>query len=295
MTPASSSSGTARPPVGSRPHAQLDPRPIGWFALARSAELRPGAEKRGVLAAAPYRLRRRADGQLEHDGSSVGALVEQNGFVFAWHHPRSEAPGWRIPALDEQGWRPMRHRLLRCHTHPQEVYENSIDTAHFPVIHGYSDISVLEPMQLMAHEMKVSYQIARRVPLPWVERKIVADFQVHLHGLGCAHNHIHVPAFGLRVRMFALATPTAPGEAEIRLGVALARATRLPLGGLVLPLVHRGVQHSIVNDFLQDMAVWEHKRYLKPPLLLKSDGPIASFRRWSTQFYQSEPAQLEVV
>ena len=271
----------------------LDPRPIGWFAIARSDELRRGGEIAGVLAAAPYRLRRRRDGAVDVDGR-IGALAEQNGFVFAWHHPGGAAPTWRVPALDETGWRPLRHRLLRARSHPQEVYENSIDTGHFPVIHGYSDISVLQPMRLDGHEMTVGYQIARKAPLPKLDWKVVANFEVHLHGLGCAHNHIEVPMFGLRVRMFALATPTEPGRVEIRLAVSVARDSRLPLGRLLLPLVHTGVKHGIVNDFLQDMAVWEHKRYLRPPMLVKGDGPIESFRRWSRQFYAHDDAPPEV-
>jgi len=238
-------------------------------------------------------LRRRADHVLEFDGS-ISAVAEQNGFILAWHHPRGQAPAWRVPVLDERGWRPLSHRLLKTRSHPQEVYENSIDTGHFPVIHGYSDISVLKPMQLVGHEMDVRYQIARRVPVPLVDRKIIANFEVHLHGLGCAHNHIQVPSFGLRVRMFALATPTEPGQVDIRLAVTVANDSELPLGRLLMPLVHAGVKHSIVNDFLQDMVVWERKRYLRPPLLVKGDGPIEGFRRWSRQFYAPDEALPEV-
>jgi 3-ketosteroid 9alpha-hydroxylase-like protein len=266
----------------------LDPRPIGWFAIGRSGELPRGGERRGTLCAAPYRVRRRGDGSLHGKGSAV-AVADQNGFLLAWHHPDGAPPAWRVPLLDERGWRPLRHRLLHARTHPQEVYENSIDVGHFPVIHGYQDISVLRPMRLAGHEMDVSYEIARQMPgpLPAAWRRMVARFEVHLHGLGCAHNHIEVPTFGIAVRMFALATPTEPGHVEIRLGVSVARASRLPrpLGWLAMPLVHAGVKQSIVNDFLQDMAVWEHKRYLRPPLLVKGDGPIEGFRRWSRQFY----------
>jgi len=274
-------------------HAELDPRPIGWFAIARASQLRRGEETTGVLAAAPYRLRRRRDGRLDFEGS-IGEIAEQNGFVFAWHHPDRQAPAWRVPVLDEAGWRPLRHQLLRARTHPQEVYENSIDTGHFPVIHGYSDISVLQPMQLRGHEMTVRYEIARRLPIPGAQRRLIANFEVHLHGLGCAHNHIQVPSFGLRVRMFALATPTEPGRVDIRLGVSVARDSAIPFAQLAMPLVHTGVMHGIVNDFRQDIAVWEHKRYLRPPMLVKGDGPIESFRRWTRQFYAHDDAPTEV-
>jgi len=260
----------------------LDPRPIGWFAVARSDELRRDTWHDGVLAAAPFRVRRRADGTLEHQGAIV-ELAEQNGFVMAWHHPRRQPSSWRVPVLDEHGWRPLRRVIMHARTHPQEGYENSIDVGHFPVIHGYTDISVLAPMRLDRHEMDVSYEIARRLPIPFVERKLIARFQVRLHGLGVAHNHIHVPALGLHTRMFALATPTEPGRVDIRLAVSIAKQGAL--ARMFAPLVHDGVLRGIVNDFRQDMAIWEHKRYVRPPLLVKGDGPIASFRSWSQQFY----------
>jgi hypothetical protein len=253
-----------------------DPRPIGWFALARSSELAPGCALRGVLAMRPYRLGRRADGTLD-SGGSLRELVEQNGFVFAWHHPRDSAPTFRLPVLDEAPYRPFRHRELYARTHPQEVYENSIDAAHLPVVHGYRDIRVLEPMRVDGPEMHVRYEIARGLQ--------TARFEVHLHGLGVAHNHIEVPRFGIRVRMLALATPTTLGRCEIRLAVAVARSWALPLPELLLPFVELGVQRTIVRDFRQDIAVWEGKRFLTTPLLVKSDGPIPAFRRFCAQFY----------
>jgi phenylpropionate dioxygenase-like ring-hydroxylating dioxygenase large terminal subunit len=265
----------------------LDPRPAGWFAIARSGELSHG--KVGVLATLPYRSWREPDGKARVQvAGKVVPVAEQNGFVFAWHHPAGAAPTWTIPALDETGWRPLRHHFLRTRSHPQEVYENSIDTGHFPVIHGYSDIAVETPMKLDGHEMHVGYAIARRIPVPFVKAKSHAHFTVHLHGIGCAHNHIHVPMIDLKVRMFALATPTEAGQVEIRLAVSVAKDCKLPRA--LLPLVHTGVKASIVGDFEQDIAVWERKVFVRPPFLVKGDGPIEAFRRWAAQFYAVEAA-----
>jgi hypothetical protein len=213
------------------------PDPIGWFAVGRADEIAPARD-----------------------------TITRNGFVFAWRG--SASPTWDVPELETDGWRPFRHTLLDARTHPQEVYENSIDTAHFPVIHGYREIETTEPMHLDGHEMRVGYAIARH--------GMRARFTVHLHGLGIAHNHIEVPRLGLRVRMLALATPTTPGRVAIRLAVSV--NTRIPL-------VHRMVAREIVHDFRQDIAIWEHKRHLRPPLLVKGDGPIEPFRRWARQFY----------
>jgi hypothetical protein len=261
----------------------LDRSPLGWFALATSEDLRLRGVLAGVLAGAPYRLRRNLGGRIDASGG-VSHVVEQNGFVLGWFHPAGAAPAWHVPVLDERGFRPLRHTLLQARTHPQEVYENSIDTGHFPVIHGYRDISVLRPMRRRGHEMDVSYEIGRAIPLS--TRRMTARFEVHLHGIGCAHNHIEVPAFDLRVRMFAMATPTTKGHVDIRLGVTIAEESKLPRA--LLPLVHRGVEHGIVHDFRQDMVVWENKRYLPRPRLVEGDGPIGAFRAFCRQFYPQE-------
>lgn len=44
-----------------------------------------------------------------------------------------------------------------------------------------------------------------------------------------------------------------------------------------------------IDGFLEDVAIWEHKRYLVRPLLCDGDGPIMKLRRWYAQFYPSEP------
>jgi len=265
--------------------AQLDPRPAGWFAIAASRDLARAAELRGVLAAAPFVLRRERGGGLSFAGG-IGAVAEQNGFVLAWHHPAGQPPEWQVPRLDESGWRPLRHhRPLRVRTHPQETFENSIDLAHFALVHGFSEIDVLQPMRLEGASMSVRYRIARAHPLPLVRRKVRPSFEVRLHGIGCAHNHIDLPDFGLRVRMMVFSTPTEPGWTDIRLAVSVGARAAIPGGRLLLPLVHRGVMRNVVHDFLQDIPIWESKRYVQPPLLTGADGPIGRFRQWCGQFY----------
>jgi hypothetical protein len=35
----------------------------------------------------------------------------------------------------------------------------------------------------------------------------------------------------------------------------------------------------------RDIAIWNHKRLLRTPMVVKSDGPLLKFRRWIKQFY----------
>ena len=43
----------------------------------------------------------------------------------------------------------------------------------------------------------------------------------------------------------------------------------------------------------QDIPIWNNKTYLKQPVLVRNDGPIAQFRRWFSQFYSENSPTLE--
>ncbi|EJW73286.1 hypothetical protein WUBG_15805 [Wuchereria bancrofti] len=46
--------------------------------------------------------------------------------------------------------------------------------------------------------------------------------------------------------------------------------------------------------FERDIYIWNHKCYVKRPLLTKSDGPILKHRRWYNQFYAENSPRLEL-
>ncbi|MEM7159958.1 MAG: hypothetical protein AAF799_44380 [Myxococcota bacterium] len=253
-----------------------------------SHQLGRGGSWSGVVANQACRITRAADGSIRGEGA-LGPFVEQNGFVFAWHGEGE--PSFVLPALPEQGWSAAKFHRIDAQTHPQEVYENSIDHAHFPIIHKYADIEVRQPMVLHAHSMRVGYRISRA--LPGSQRRLTSEFEVQLHGLGVAHNHIEVPLLGMRTRMLALATPTTPGHVTLWLRVSVRFDRPGVLGAFtraLTPLALAATAQGIVHDFRQDLSIWAHKRYLERPVLVAGDGPIGRFRRWARQFYGPVPA-----
>ena len=42
---------------------------------------------------------------------------------------------------------------------------------------------------------------------------------------------------------------------------------------------------SLINHFERDIPIWNSKRFMRRPLIVKEDGPILKFRRWTKQFY----------
>ena len=44
-------------------------------------------------------------------------------------------------------------------------------------------------------------------------------------------------------------------------------------------------RNNIVRGVEQDIPIWNNKRYVDDPILCDSDGPIAKYRKWFSQFY----------
>lgn len=45
-----------------------------------------------------------------------------------------------------------------------------------------------------------------------------------------------------------------------------------------------------IAQYQNDIFIWENKKFLKSPFLVKGDGPMNKQRRWFKQFYAAQPA-----
>ena len=45
---------------------------------------------------------------------------------------------------------------------------------------------------------------------------------------------------------------------------------------------------ALQSGYFQDVAIWEHKKWLEAPMLCDGDGPIGDLRRWYAQFYEPQ-------
>ncbi|XP_067143716.1 cholesterol 7-desaturase nvd-like [Centruroides vittatus] len=66
--------------------------------------------------------------------------IEQNGFIYVWHHAESKPPLWKPPVIPEIENQLMLYRgrgehIVNCHI--QEIMENAADFAHFNCVHGF--------------------------------------------------------------------------------------------------------------------------------------------------------------
>jgi hypothetical protein len=116
----------------------------------------------------------------------------------------------------------------------------------------------------------------------------------HLYGLGYSYVEIHEKTIDMHARLWVLTTPVDGTSIDLVLVSQLheIRKPRRFISGLgFLPsklrqrLMNRILLAQQKRDVLQDVVIWEHKRFRTPPRLCKSDGPIGLFRRYCRQFY----------
>lgn len=222
---------------------------------------------------------------------------EINGMVFAWWGIDGRPPQWDIP--DESTatgeWTELQFITLRFRGHPQETTENSVDLDHLGYTHGYNDVVSSATLSVDGAHLKSAFDFR-------VVRKIAGLFKnvsevsttVYVHGLGYSYVEIHEKLTNLHSRLWVLATPI-DGKC---INLTLVAQTRKDLkperfisGMRFLPA---GLRYKLINSIflkeekryvMQDVNIWERKRYLAPPKLGKADGPIGKYRIYCQQFY----------
>ncbi len=219
------------------------------------------------------------------------------GMVFAWWGSGGRPPQWDLPEEPPTGadWSSPRSTTLRFRGHPQETTENSVDLEHLGYTHGYSDVEATAPLTIGGAYLRSCFDFG------YVRRfaglvDVASDISTvtHVHGLGFSYVEIHERTIGFDARLWVLATPVADTRLELTLFTQV-REIRKPgrflagLGFLPVPLRHRLMTRFLLSEekrfVLQDVVIWNRKRYCVPPRLSRADGPIGKFRLYCRQFY----------
>ncbi len=222
--------------------------------------------------------------------TSAWNIQERNGAILAWYDPEGAAPSFDVPGYeDEEGWAPLQwHTFGKLATHPQETNENSVDLAHFPIVHGYENVAIVSPITTEGPMLKIGYSMERSLEsIGMPGQSVQSVFKVNLYGLGVSVVEIESPTFGTRFRTYVYCTPIDKDRVILRGG---GNMQSLPDEG-VQAMVNDTFFKGFVEDVQQDFEIWENKRYLDRPVLAEGDGPVGTFRRWCKQFYVDASVQ----
>lgn len=195
---------------------------------------------------------------------------EQSGLILLAHG----APDWAPPAIAEYGqpgWTGYRRQRWHIRTHIQEMAENIVDCAHFPVIH--QTLSAPETrVETVGHVVRARSTMM----MPTPRGPVVGTIEWDGHGLGF---------WLLRLRgiletlIVGCSTPTDGEHVDVRFSFLSHGDPESRLASALVDDVCRQVD--------DDIPIWEHKIYRARPLLSAADGPIMAVRSWAAQFYDS--------
>lgn len=213
---------------------------------------------------------------------------EQNGAVHVfWDPADARAEPWDLPALDEAGWTPGRTVTWRAlATHPQEVFENTVDTAHIGPIHDGRGARLMGKPTFERETMHIDIEFqAPGAVVGMPDQLNDVHLGVTLRGLGHVVVETNVRNVGVRARQRIYVTPVDEETVDIRAVVHVRETEDQEFTAELSELFHA----AYVEDFAKDFPIWENKRYLARPQLTKGDGPIGAYRHWCTQFYAARP------
>ena len=218
------------------------------------------------------------------------------GMVFAWWGSGGRLSQWDLPTEPTTGqeWCELGFNVLRFRGHPQETTENSVDLGHLRYVHGYDNVNLVGSVTVDGAYLKSCFDFRRVRKIAGMSSMYDLSAVTHVYGLGYSFVEIHEKTIDMNARLWILATPIDRELVEMVL-VSQMREIRRPrrfisgLGFLPMKLRHRLMNRIWMSqqkrDVLQDVVIWERKRYRPIPRLCRADGPIGTYRRYCRQFY----------
>jgi len=226
--------------------------------------------------------------------------IERIGAIFIWYHAENAEPHWFPPSIDGID-KVSRLRLhakahFEIRAHIQEIAENGADITHLPILHHQT--SFLYPNIIMKH-FHHSWEAHWK---PSTTERHQAQITVYT-----AFNFLN---FKVGSTAKASVCQIGPGivlhELQTIFGTYFVRETTTPIGPLHQKLVvnfwgnrwtprflAKIIAFTTIEMIERDIPIWNSKKYLPSPLLVKNDGKIMQYRRWFNQFYSEHSVAFE--
>ncbi len=208
-------------------------------------------------------------------------LIERNGLIMAWYHPRDEAPMWEIPEVAEFGETGVGAEFSAPITRSftiaapwQEMAENGVDSAHFRYVHRTAEVPVLESYDTDGPCSRMRSKQFFVTPRGTTEGRIDSD------SAGPGFSVVRFSGI-VETLLLGCATPIEADLCEMRFTFCLRRFA----DDAVTTSVGEAFVNEVSRQLLEDQPIWEHKTFLERPALADTDGPFVQFRRWAAQFY----------
>ncbi|KAM4696514.1 cholesterol 7-desaturase nvd-like [Rhinophrynus dorsalis] len=232
---------------------------------------------------------------------------EINGMVFIWYHCDGDDPAWCIPEQEEitsKEWVYHGRTEHYVNAHIEEIPENAADIAHLDFLH---EPGILSGVDLRYTKSRIWDFVKHSWKVQWVTEPAPnkhCSQMILEHGILLFGKHFSL------LDVNVVARQVGPGIVYLNFKHAfLGSGVILHCVTPVEPLLQR-VSHSIYYQrsipsfvpkfilraeciqFERDVMIWNNKKYIAKPLLVKEDAAIQKHRRWFSQFYSENSPRL---
>ncbi|KAJ8683802.1 hypothetical protein QAD02_019594 [Eretmocerus hayati] len=273
--------------------------------------------KSGKCTSIPYL--NKAAGSIK---TRVWESCEANGVIFMWHHAEHSQPYWwpqQIEKIENGSWGYQGRNEFYINCHIQEIPENGADWAHLEALHGPSILATNLLSNLVHHSWtnvgwSTDYTESRRCTeietYPNESEKSTPQDQSmkHIATSRLCHQVVLFNRLSI-LKLDVTATQIGPGYVELLLQTTfgpmciiqtvtpleplLQRVTHLMFAPVFMAPYSRVTMLGECLMFERDAQVWNYKKYLDNPILIKEEKTIKEFRRWYEQFYSKNSPSYE--
>ncbi|VDK43866.1 unnamed protein product [Anisakis simplex] len=237
---------------------------------------------------------------------SIWPVVERNRHIYVWYNCDGKEPDWDVPEIEgvesgEWSYKGRTEHEIMCHI--QDLPENGADIAHLNYLHL---AGVLRGNDITKIEMEVKEPIIRHIwdgkwePQPEPNQHIAIMYLNQV--MTFMKTEIPLTRSNLQAKQIG------PGIVQMMFdfgwlgrGVVLHHVTpeepmfqraRFVMYATLPKVFAKFFLISEANHFERDIYIWNNKRYVRPPMLVRNDGPIGKHRRWYNQFYSENSPKL---
>lgn len=208
----------------------------------------------------------------------VWPTEERAGCIFVWHSSTGSAPEWTIPLVPEFDdaafqWHVPEDARWQIRTHVQEIYENTVDVAHFATVHkvaNFGSIDVTEDGPMFKAVAEVSF-VTPRGP-------VAGAVDSELWGLGL--DVVRHRGLGRSCTLLT-ATPVDGDVVDVRYTFLVQRDSETN----EMSRLGVGMMRDFLKQIRQDIPIWESKVYRAKPQLARGEGAVMEFRKWAQRSY----------
>ena len=201
---------------------------------------------------------------------------EIDGITMVWHDPHGRAPDYELPGpiLRSHGeWTKWTLRTVDIQAHCRELIDNVADRAHFGPVHR-------APVLFFENEFTGHIAVQRSRSQSELLGKL--NFLATYYGPGyqIGEYDAYIGGEVVKARMLNTHLPINENSFRLFFGVMVMKGK----DGDASPFIDEYTDMSL-ESFMQDVRIWQNKRYEPRPLLCEGDGQINQLREWYGQFY----------